>query len=457
MNNYKEELNNNQYQKEKFLKIPSNLENFINTNTTKGKNNSGHDCYFINGYVELNEDDLICDCCGEKMYINSLNKVKIKHIPIGNIYSYVCIDKKQLQCSKCGTTKMQKILFQADDHYITRQLENYTRDLLATNNFTNKEISYLTGVDRNAVKDIDKNRLIELYTKDGKGKEVFKPKTYAKYLGIDEFKLHDGHKYATHIIDYDTGHILWIEKGKKKAVVYDFINHVGLEWMSHVEAIACDMNSDFEQAFKDKCPHLKIVYDYFHIVKNFNDKVINEIRKKEYKKLIDNKQYEEAKLFKKSKYILVSNKSTLEKKDGEVEKNKIIQKGSDLFKIPMITRKSEYLNRYDELIKSNELLCVADLIKTKLQLAYSRNDVTLMAEDLIDIVILCCGTEDSHFKWFANLIMTHYDGIITHAKIKISSGKIEGINNKIKTLRRQAYGYPDDEYFFLKLFDMSRN
>lgn len=57
---------------------------------------------------------------------------------------------------------------------------------------------------------------------------------------------------------------------------------------------------------------------------------------------------------------------------------------------------------------------------------------------------------------FANLIINHYDGIITHAIIKISSGKIEGINNKIKTLRRQAYGYPDDEYFFLKLFDMSR-
>jgi len=32
----------------------------------------------------------------------------------------------------------------------------------------------------------------------------------------------------------------------------------------------------------------------------------------------------------------------------------------------------------------------------------------------------------------------------------------EGINQKIKTLRRHAYGYPDDEYFFLKLFDMSR-
>ena len=42
------------------------------------------------------------------------------------------------------------------------------------------------------------------------------------------------------------------------------------------------------------------------------------------------------------------------------------------------------------------------------------------------------------------------------ATFNISAGRIEGINNKIKTLRRKGYGYPDDDYFFLKLFDVSR-
>ena len=54
------------------------------------------------------------------------------------------------------------------------------------------------------------------------------------------------------------------------------------------------------------------------------------------------------------------------------------------------------------------------------------------------------------------LLGNHFEGIIAHATYNISAGKIEGINNKIKTIRRQGYGYPDDEYFFLKLFDMSR-
>lgn len=52
--------------------------------------------------------------------------------------------------------------------------------------------------------------------------------------------------------------------------------------------------------------------------------------------------------------------------------------------------------------------------------------------------------------------LLHFEGIIAHATFNISAGKIEGINNKIKTLRRKGYGYPDDDHFFLKLFDVSR-
>ena len=61
----------------------------------------------------------------------------------------------------------------------------------------------------------------------------------------------------------------WIAEGKKKKVAFDFIDHVGLEWMSSVKAVAMDMNSDFQEAFQAKCPHVEIVYDHFHIVKNF--------------------------------------------------------------------------------------------------------------------------------------------------------------------------------------------
>ena len=81
----------------------------------------------------------------------------------------------------------------------------------------------------------------------------------------------------------------------------------------------------------------------------------------------------------------------------------------------------------------------------------------VMAEHIIGIMDMCEATGNRHMEWFRRLLDKHFEGIIAHATYrKLSAGKIEGINNKIKTVRRQGYGYPDDEYFFLKLFDMSR-
>ncbi|MEG1717009.1 MAG: transposase [Lachnospiraceae bacterium] len=108
------------------------------------------------------------------------------------------------------------------------------------------------------------------------------------------------------------------------------------------------------------------------------------------------------------------------------------------------------------MLSQNKLLFTLDLIKERLTLAYSRNEEAQMAEDIISIMDTCEATGNKHLLWFKRLLDNHFEGIIAHATYDISAGKIEGINNKIKTLRRQAYGYRDDEYFFLKLFDISR-
>ena len=80
-----------------------------------------------------------------------------------------------------------------------------------------------------------------------------------------------------------------------------------------------------------------------------------------------------------------------------------------------------------------------------------------MADHLTRILEICEGTKNTHFASFAKLNRNHWEGLITHAVLRLSNGKIEGINNRIKTVRRMGYGYPDDEYFFLKLMDMSRS
>ena len=435
------------------LMIPSTLYGFHNASTEMVTAASGRNIFVLHGAVDLSDDERRCDC-GCRMHINNSPEVNLRHLPFGSTLTCVVYPHIQLRCNKCGATKSQFIAFKAEGHRITQELFNYVYDLLVTGTYTNKEIASLVGLHQAVIKSIDKQRLLEKYTIDGK--QFRKPEKQAEYLGIDEFKLHDGHKFATHIIDLKTGHVLFIAEGKKKRVVYNFIQFVGQEWMKHVKAVACDMNSDFAEAFIERCPHLEIVFDHFHIVKNFNDKVVSEIRKDEYRRLIEEGEIEAAKQLKGSKYILTSKRSTLQQKDKEALEGKIISKGSELFGTEDYVRSEGYEARYNELLEQNHLLFTADLIKEKLDRAYQMDDPALMGTAIADIVFYCFETKNKHFEWFGRLLWKHHNGIVAYAKYKISSGKIEGINNKIKTIRKKSYGYPDDEYFFLKIMDASR-
>ena len=437
-----------------FLMVPSSMTSFYNTKTTVETTRSGRTAYRYEGTLDIQDSDRICPKCGNKMHVHGGHPIAVQHLNVGGSFGYLSFRRNQLECPHCGATVMQSVPFMADHHRITKELLQYTKDLLATGTYTLKQVSEITGLGKNTVKAIDLKRLQDKYTIDGQ--TLIKPEQTTRFLGIDEFKLHDGHRYATHIIDMLTGHILWISHGKKKQVVYDFIEHVGLEWMDHVEAVACDMNSDFQEAFEEKCPHIQPVFDYFHIVKNFNDKVVSEVRKDEQRRLYEEGNIEAARTLKRTKYILTSSRETLQKKDADAAQERVIHKGSSLFKTEDIVRKSGYEERYDQLLRENQLLFTLDLVKEKLALAYSRTDECLMSEDIISIMDMCHATGNVHLLWFERLLNNHFEGIIAHATYDISAAKIEGINNKIKTLRRQGYGYPDDEYFFLKLFDMSR-
>ena len=118
------------------------------------------------------------------MHVNNHPSINLRHLPFGGSLSCVTFTRNQYACPKCGSTKMQFISFKAPGHMITEELYQYTRDLLASGVYTNKEVAELTGLGKNTVKDIDKERLRELYTtNDGK---LIKPEKPAKFLGIDE-------------------------------------------------------------------------------------------------------------------------------------------------------------------------------------------------------------------------------------------------------------------------------
>ena len=396
-----------------------------------------------------------CRHCGRKLVRNGTVTTRLKDVPSGQNYSdmdvqrhrWLCTNK---ECHYCWTEPMD---FKDREHLLTCNLVTYICDLLQTG-LTMKDISIMTGVDKNTIKAIDKRRLNELYTEDGK--ELKKPTEYSEYIGIDEFLLHKGHRYATVIIDLKTGHVLHLSHGKKKQTVYDFMKFVGDDWMRNVKAVACDMNSDYEEAFKEKYPDVKIVFDHFHIVKNFNEKVVSEVRKDEQRRLIAEGRPEEAAALKGSKYILLTSTETRKQKEKDAKENKVVARGGELFKKPEIVQKTGIEEAYQNLLKDNKLLFTIDFVKELIGKAYKAKKERGMKIFINHAIRVCRTTENKHFLWFARLLENHMDGIISHATMNISSGRVEGTNNMIKTLRRKGYGYPDDDYFFLKIIDQSR-
>ncbi len=396
-----------------------------------------------------------CRCHG--LVRKDVTSIKLKDLTIGSSMTVLDVARIKYECQNCGVTVVPAIDFKADNHRITKALERYVQELLERG-LTNKAVAQITGVDKGIVKEIDKAMLLkEFAEQDANGNWVLKkPEHYVHHLGIDEFLLHHGHQYATIIMDLQTGHILWMAYGKKKEVVYRFMSYVGDDWMQHVKAIACDMNSDFEEAFRDTYPHIQVVFDHFHIIKNFNDMVVNPVRIAERKRLLEEGDEESAALLNGSKYILTSNRITLQEKDREALAGKVLKQGSELFGMQPQVRHGEFEARYNELLKANGLFVMMDIIKSELDRAYKQTDEESMLLILDDIVGICCGTNNEHFMKFGKLIASHIDGIVTFATLHISSGKVEGTNQMIKTTRRQAYGYHDDEYFFLKCMKNSR-
>ena len=452
-----------------FLVVPSQMEGFAQTGAPAEAHEvvnfgtPGKPCptavtvrTFPGAFVAADAAPVVCPCCGGEMERHGEATVTLWHLPMGMDRTMVEVRRQRWACA-CGRTRIDAVPFKAAGHRVTVALLNFVWDMLALG-LTLKAVSLVTGLHQAVVKAIDKERLESTYTEVGEdgARRLRRPERQARYLGIDEFKLHDGHRYATVIVDLETGHVLWLAHSKKKQVVYDFCDFVGEGWMSGVVAVACDMNADFERAFTERHPHLAVVYDHFHLVKNLNEKVISEVRKDEQRRLREEGDEEAAKALKGSKYILMAKESTRRGKDRDARAGKVVSRGNELFNKPEVTQRGGNRERYEELIAQNELLAACDIVKEMVAKAYSYRQEKRMRDMMEEVVAVCRGTGNRHFGWFARLVEGHMEGIVAHARFQISSGKVEGTNNTIKSLRRAGYGYPDDEYFFLKIFDSSR-
>lgn len=137
-----------------------------------------------------------------------------------------------------------------------------------------------------------------------------------------------------------------------------------------VIAIACDMNADFESAFRRICPHLRNVLDYFQIIKNFNDMMVNEIRRDMMKRFEEEDNLQALKKLKHSKYILYTKVASFKKKVGSA-----LRKESELFGAESQQREDGYEMRALDLKLENGLFFDVEIFRDFLDGVYRQWEV----------------------------------------------------------------------------------
>ena len=162
-------------------------------------------------------------------------------------------------------------------------------------------------------------------------------------------------------------------------------------------------------------PNIKVVFDYFHIRKNFNNKVVAEVSKDEQRRLYSEGRKEDAKMLKNTKYILTSNRQTLRKRDDKAKEDRKPNTEGKIFDGGKQTEtRGGNEELYDVLLKENKLLFLSAMVKEKLSHAYTLDDECKMVKEITEIIDICNDSGNRHFMWCARLLENHFESIIAH-------------------------------------------
>jgi transposase len=194
-----------------------------------------------------------------------------------------------------------------------------------------------------------------------------------------------------------------------------------------------DMSKSYYSAVRKYLPGVDIVFDRFHVMQLVN-KSIDKVRRKQQKSL----EKQNRKTLKGCRFLILT---SYEKLDLDQQK------------------------RLANALEANHPLYIMHIMKEQLRLLWSKQTrhqaLHYLSVWIIDAINVAFIYEQetglnvlSPLAKLARSLMHHMDGILDYFKYFITNGKIEGINNKIKTLKRQAYGYRDKEYFRLRLLHL---
>jgi len=283
---------------------------------------------------------------------------------------------------------------------------------------TNQEAGWYLGLDDEVVYRIDKEMLEE------QAKEKLNPLPSAIHISVDDVSYRKYHRYLTNVIDTDKRVVIWNAKGRKSEVLNRYYEGIGKRDCKKIESVALNGARHYISSTNKYAVNALIVYDKFHVIQNLN-RAVDRVRKDELEKARKEGNEGLVELVNcKQRFILLKNKKHL-------PENQV-----------------GYLKKLCEI---NRFIYKAMLLKESFLEVYSSNDIKQAEEYLKNWIKQARLSCLKPFVELSYKFKEKMQYILNWFHKKISSAISEGFNNKIKRLKRMAYGYKDINYFRLKI------
>jgi len=355
-----------------------------------------------------------CRCaeCGSADVIRRGRVVRRFRCPsIGRKRIWIMLRVPRLECHCCGHIGQPPIRFARRRCSYTKSFERYVQDLCRL--MTIQDVARHLGVGWDLVK--------EIHARDLK-KRFSKPKLKRlREIAIDEISVGKGHRYLTVVLDLETGQVVYTGEGKGADALKSFWKRLRASH-ARVRAVAIDMSQAYVAAVKQHLREAVLVFDRFHIVKLFNEK-LSDLRRDLYREASGAMQ---KKVLKGTRWLLLKNPENLD--DGHREKQRLA-----------------------EALKLNEPLALAYYMKEDLRQFWEQPDKATARRVLKDWVARAQSSGIRILQTMSKTVAAYREGILAWYDYPISTGPLEGTNNKIQTMKRQSYGFRDYEFFKLKI------
>lgn len=366
--------------------------------------------------IEAPREGLRCRSCGSsRVHVHDRAVRTWLSAPLGLAPVEVVMDSPRVKCLACSAKTWHQPTFANGQRRITKTFEVFIERQLSR--LTIQDVVEMYGLSWNTVCEIDLARL----------KKLARPKLSGlKRLAIDENYLGARHGFVTVVLDLDTKAIVSVLKGRGKAALKPFFAKLK-QARAQIIAVATDMSGGYIAAVMEHLPKAALVFDRFHVVKLMNEK-LSDLRREMYHELTDKMHRQ---VLKGTRWLLVMNPENL-KQNAKVDEKAQLH----------------------EVLKLNESLFVAYYLKEDLRQFWNQRSKPA-AEKFLET--WCRRAEASGIRQMqvmAKTLRQHRRGLLNWYDHPLSTGPLEGINNKIGALQRRAYGYRNYEHLKERLLTL---